>query len=85
VPDANSAYNVNNASYARLKSITIGYTFPSSLTKKIGLKGFRIYVSGYNLITVTGIRNVDPEHTQDLYGEQYPLNKTINFGLNATF
>jgi TonB-linked SusC/RagA family outer membrane protein len=85
VPDANSAYNVNNASYARLKSITIGYTFPSNLTKKIGLKRFRMYVSGYNLVTVTGIRNVDPEHTQDLYGEQYPLNKTINFGLNATF
>jgi TonB-linked SusC/RagA family outer membrane protein len=84
-PDANSAYNVNNASYARLKSITLGYTLPSELTKKVGLKRLRVYVSGYDLITITGIRNVDPEHTQDLYGEQYPLNKTINFGLNATF
>jgi TonB-linked SusC/RagA family outer membrane protein len=76
---------INNASYVRLKSLEIGYTFPTMWTKKVGVKSVRFFVNGYNLLTVTGLKGVDPEHPSDLYGEQYPLNHTFSAGLSAKF
>lgn len=83
--DPNSLFSVKNASYVRLKSVELGYTLPPSIIKTVGLQGVRVYVNGYNLLTVTGIRNVDPEHPADYYGYVYPLNKTVNIGANVTF
>jgi TonB-linked SusC/RagA family outer membrane protein len=76
---------INNASYVRLKSLELGYTLPGLWTKKAGVKSVRFFVNGYNLITVTGLKGVDPEHPSDLYGEQYPLNHTFSAGINAKF
>jgi TonB-linked SusC/RagA family outer membrane protein len=81
----NSERAVHNASYIRLKSLEIGYTLPTSLTTKIGVKRARFYVNGYNLFTFTGIRGLDPEHTSDIYGYTYPMNKTYNAGINISF
>ena len=85
--DANSAFAVKSAAYARLKSLELGYTyvFPASITRKAGLKQARLYVNGYNMFTVTGVKYVDPEHPSDLYGYVYPLNKTYNVGLSVDF
>ncbi len=85
--DANSTFAVKNASYARLKSIEIGYTyvFPASITRKAGLKQARLYLNGYNMFTITGVRYVDPEHPSYQYGYVYPLNKTYNVGLSVDF
>lgn len=76
---------VHNASYLRLKSIEIGYTLPKDWTMKAGIKSVRIYSNGYNLFTITKLKYLDPEHPSDTYGYLYPLNRTINFGLNITF
>jgi TonB-linked SusC/RagA family outer membrane protein len=84
-PDVNSTFNVQDATYLRLKSAEIGYTFPAKMISKIGIKGARIFVNGYNLFTISDIKYVDPEHPEDLYGYIYPLNKTYSVGLNVKF
>lgn len=57
---------LQNASYLRLKNLTIDYTFPSKLTRRIGMEKLRFYVSGENLFTWTPLRktapNYDPEN-----------------------
>ncbi|HVW97212.1 MAG TPA: TonB-dependent receptor [Mucilaginibacter sp.] len=53
-----------NAAYARLKNLTIGYTIPSKLVAKAGIKKLRIYLTGQNLITLTKLKFVDPELTE---------------------
>lgn len=80
-----SEKSVQNASYLRLKSLEVGYSLPQSLLKTVGIERARIYFSGYNLLTFTGIKYLDPEHPSDTYGYLYPLTKTYNVGVNLTF
>jgi TonB-linked SusC/RagA family outer membrane protein len=80
-----STFNFHNASYLRLKSAEIGYTLPSGFLKHIGVRGVRVFVNGYNLITWTGIKYVDPEHPTGMYGYLYPLDKLYNAGLSVKF
>ncbi|MDB5116517.1 MAG: TonB-linked outer membrane protein SusC/RagA family [Mucilaginibacter sp.] len=84
-PNQNSTYNLQNASYVRLKTLEIGYTFPVKWSQKVGIKRARLYVNGYDLFTITGVRNYDPEHPSSNYTNGYPLNKTYNLGVNVTF
>lgn len=77
-----SEFNVHNSAYMRLKNIELGYTLPKKWTNKIRLSSLRIYVSGYNLLTFSGLKFVDPEHPNDANGYMYPLNKTISVGVN---
>jgi TonB-linked SusC/RagA family outer membrane protein len=83
-PLATSLYNEQNASYVRLKSLEIGYTLPTKWTKVVGIKKARIYGNGYNLFTITALRNYDPEHPDTNRSNEYPLNKTYNLGVNVT-
>ena len=85
LPDENSNYNIQDASYIRLKNVELGYTIPSNFASKIGIKGARIYVNGYNIFTITDLKFVDPEHPSSSYGYLYPLNKTYSVGLNVKF
>ncbi|WP_076373610.1 SusC/RagA family TonB-linked outer membrane protein [Mucilaginibacter lappiensis] len=53
---------VENASFARLKSVSLGYSFPSSLFQNMKiLQGIRIYAEAQNLFTITGYKGTDPE------------------------
>ena len=56
---------VQDASYIRLKNLTIDYNFPKELVNKIGLQALKIYVSGENLLTFSPLKkyakNYDPE------------------------
>mgnify|MGYP003457850379 CR=1 FL=1 len=65
-----------------LKSIELGYTLPH---KKKDAFGLRVFVNAYNLLTLSGIKYVDPEHPDSDYGRMYPLNKTLCLGLNLSF
>ncbi len=76
---------IQNATYLRLKSVELGYTLPFSILKNIGIQNLRVYFSGYNLLTFTGIKYLDPEHPSDTYGYLYPLTKSYNVGVNLTF
>jgi len=87
----NNTYWVRSSNYMRLKTVQIGYNLPSSIIKHIGLKGLNIYFSGLNLLTLTGMKDFDPESPDYAAGsiwvnsEVYPLNKTLNIGLSLTF
>lgn len=85
VAEGDSPFRIFNTNYVRLKSVEVGYTLPKSLINKIGLTNVRFYVNGYNLLTFCNMDNIDPEHTDDMWGCVYPLNKTLNFGVNVKF
>jgi len=87
----NYKYKVNryvaDASYARLKSLQIGYTLPKILTRKALLDNVRIFISGENLLTVTDFPMYDPESVRGNFGNAiaYPLSKTFSTGINVSF
>ena len=56
---------VENASFLRLNTLTIGYTFPKAWTQKIGMQRARIYATAGNLFTITGYSGIDPEVNAD--------------------
>lgn len=80
-----STFNFHDASYLRLKSAELGYSLPARLVKSAGIKGVRFFLTGYNLLTFTKIKYVDPEHPSGMYGYLYPLDKIYNVGLNVRF
>jgi TonB-linked SusC/RagA family outer membrane protein len=81
--NTNSLSNIHSAAYVRLKSAELGYSLSPGIAKKIGIKGARIFVNGYNILTFTGLKNLDPEHPSSTYGYLYPLNKTYSLGVNV--
>ncbi|MDR0567418.1 MAG: SusC/RagA family TonB-linked outer membrane protein, partial [Prevotellaceae bacterium] len=68
---------VEDASYLRLKSATLGYALPQSWTRRGKLEKVRVFVSGQNLLTLTGYSGYDPE--ANTY-EQNSLYQGIDFG-----
>lgn len=81
-PKGNSEFNRVSTDYLRLKSIELGYTLPKSLTPNTSI---RVYANAYNLLTLTDVNFVDPEHPDDELGRLYPLNKTYTLGLTVSF
>lgn len=79
--DAVSTYWVKSGDYLRLKSIELGYNLPASLVKKVRLSGLRVFVNGTNLLTFSGLDNMDPEN----YNALYPIQKLLNAGVNVKF
>lgn len=85
---------LQNIRYMRLKNLTVGYTIPVNLTKKIGVEQARIYFSGENLFYWSPLKKitsyVDPEaaikRSNETYNETfYPWQKTFMFGVDITF
>ena len=74
---------LRDASFVRLKSMEIGYTFPKTLIQHIGLSNARIYVNGNNLFTIDSVKIFDPEMTAGIKG--YPIQRSWTFGLNLAF
>ena len=82
-PSENSSFNRVSTAYLRLKSIELGYTFPTiNWAKSLNL---RVFFNAYNPLTFTKVKFVDPEHPDSDLGRMYPLNKTYTFGLNLSF
>lgn len=80
-----SSYFLQDASYLRLKNLTVGYTLPAGLVKRIGVDNVRVYFSGDNLFTATKYPGLDPERGGSGNFVQYPQNKIYSFGLNVKF
>jgi hypothetical protein len=84
---------VEDASYIRLKNITIAYNFPRTLTERINLSNLRIYASATNLLTITHYTGYDPEVSSYTGNDaqigsdynNYPQSKIFNLGLNISF
>ena len=76
---------LQNAAYARIKNVQIGYNLPASLLKKISIEKLRFFMNAENVGTWTKMINtLDPEFsTSD--GKLYPLQRVWAFGMNLTF
>jgi TonB-dependent starch-binding outer membrane protein SusC len=90
---AESSRYLEDASYTRLKTITLGYTLPKSITDKIKVSRLRVYATANNLLTFTKYSGWDPEVNTDYLtgiaaGNDFysaPQPKTITVGLNLGF
>lgn len=72
-----------DASFIRLKTLDLGYTFKNGL-KSIGVQNVRVYFSGYNLVTFSKFKLWDPE-LDTSNGTKYPLVSTYSLGFNVRF
>lgn len=80
-----NSYFLQDASFFRIKNLTVGYTLPRILTEKINIQKVRVYFSGDNLLTFTPFKGLDPERDGDGRGALYPQNRIYSFGLNVEF
>lgn len=83
---------VEDGSYLRIKTVSLGYTIPPHLLKRIGINSARLYVSAQNLYTFTNYSGYDPEVsiknngiTPGLDYSAYPRAMSLNVGLNLSF
>lgn len=79
-----NTYWLKNASFVRLKNVELGYNLPADLLAKAKIQSIRVYVSGFNLLTVDKLKTIDPEGGSSL-GWFYPQQRLFNLGLNARF
>ena len=77
-----SSYFVENGSFAKLRTIQLGYNLPAKLIERMHMQRLRLYVSAQNLFTIKGksFTGVDPENAN--FGYPIPLN--VTFGLNVS-
>ncbi len=91
--DAWSSRYIEDGSYIRLKSLTLGYNFDQKLIKKWGLSSLRLTFNATNLLTITGYDGYDPEigsstasnNVFNLDNGRYPSPTSFTFGLNVSF
>ena len=89
---------MQDVSYIRLKNITVDYTFPDRICKRLHIKGLKVWVSGENLWTYSPMfehcDNYDPEvinagdsdfRTSEGDGYSYPMLRTVTLGVNLSF
>lgn len=89
---------LEDASYLRLKNLTVGYTLPKSISSKVGMKNIRAYFTASNVFTLTKYTGLDPEvntnsnrsmggsnfPTPGVDNNAYPIARTYTIGLNIT-
>lgn len=77
---------VENASFMRLKNVTVQYQFPEKWLRYTGfVEGFNIFFTGRNLWTITNFSGYDPEPDSNLVKFGYPNTKQYVFGVELTF
>lgn len=75
---------LNNASFLRLKNVSLGYTFKSDILSRINIGSLRVYANAFNLFTITKVKDYDPEGNSE-NGQFYPQQRIINVGVNVKF
>jgi hypothetical protein len=92
-----SSLGIEDGSYLRLNTITIGYQLPKAVINKVGLSKLRVYGSIYNALLFTNYKGLDPDVNTDtnlnkagyptvgLDWGAYPRARSFTFGLNAQF
>lgn len=89
--ESRSSRYLSDASYLRVKTVTLSFTFPKRLTEKMNMSSLRLYTSAYNLFTFTNYTGWDPEVSTDsftdnvYYGIDFysaPQPKTVVFGVS---
>ncbi len=94
-----STHYLEDGSFLRLRNATLGYSLPRTVLDRIGFERMRIYVQGNNVFTITNYSGFDPQifnRNNNPYAggadlgigvdaTQYPVVRSWQIGLNATF
>jgi TonB-dependent starch-binding outer membrane protein SusC len=86
-----NSYYVVDGSYLRLQNLTVGYTMPKDLLQRWKLERLRVFVSGNNLLTLTGYDGLDPMvggSVDTAFGidvGNYPVTRQYTVGVNLNF
>ncbi len=84
---ANDMY-LQNVAYLKLRNLTVGYTFPETLTQRAKINKLRVFFSGENLHTWTKLDTdyIDPEQVMnDKTARSYPMGRVFSFGAQISF
>lgn len=84
---------IEDGSFVRLANISLGYTLPKVISKKLTIEKLRVYASAQNLFTITGYSGYDPELgafnqsalLQNIDMGHYPIPRMFTFGVNIGF
>ena len=79
---------INDASYLRLKTVAVTYSFPKSITDRLRISDLRIYAQGFNLVTWTKWKGIDPEFVNtggNGTNGQIPQTRNYQFGIQFGF
>ncbi|WP_210464901.1 SusC/RagA family TonB-linked outer membrane protein [Rufibacter roseolus] len=85
--NARSSRFLTDASYVRMRNVTLGYTLPANVQERLRMKGLRVFVQGDNLWTWSkGLKGMDPEQSLDgITSNSFPTMKTYSVGVRASF
>lgn len=92
-PQAYVSYYIEDGDHWKIDNVTLGYRIPQGMLGSLSnaLSSARIYVSGRNLLTITGYKGLDPEVSASGFApgndnrDQYPTTRTFTFGVNLAF
>ena len=86
-----STYGVEDGSFLRLNTLTLGYSLPKNLINHIGMTQCRFYLTGYNLFTITNYSGYDPEvniahgTSPNIDNNMYPRSRSYTLGVQLQF
>ncbi|WP_373518173.1 SusC/RagA family TonB-linked outer membrane protein [Pricia sp.] len=93
-----SDHYVEDGSFLRLRNVRLGYSLPNNLIENLGMASAKIYISGQNLVTLTGYSGWDPEigqvsdnngnsgvQTRGIDTGAYPITRSFTLGVNLQF
>jgi len=78
-----NSFAAQDASYQRLRTLTVGYNFADNINDYLGITSGRLYFTGNNLLTFTDFLSYSPE--QDLYAGVFPETMNMTLGIKITF
>lgn len=76
---------IEDASFMRLKNLTVSYALPQNILSKMRLSGLILHFTGRNLWTVTDFTGYDPEPQTNVYKFAYPNTRQYEFGIEVSF
>ena len=93
-----SSYYIEDGSFLRARTITLGYTFPATTLSRVSIDNLRVYVQAQNLFTITGYSGIDPEISNFDIGDgnansqylgtdlgSYPSSRIFSVGVSLGF
>ncbi|SEN32903.1 TonB-linked outer membrane protein, SusC/RagA family [bacterium A37T11] len=78
-----SDFWIKNAAFIRLKTLELSYAIPKKIVSRLNMLDLGLFVSGFNLITISGIKDYDPE-LNAVSGSYYPQTRIFNVGVRAS-
>lgn len=79
-----STWYIESTSYIRLKNATLSYQLPDNVVSRLGIRTFKVFATGQNLLTFTNYPGIDPEFLGTA-NAPYPQGRTIRTGVQLQF